>query len=231
MLNSLQNQLNHHFHDTTLLEQALTHRSYLNEHPEYEYGHNERLEFLGDAILDFVVSDMLFERFPEMSEGRMTRIRAALVRTETLAKLGRHFELGELLKMARGEEESGGRIRKTNLCNTFEALIGALYLDDGVESVRELLVPLFEPILDAVIKNAIDKDPKSRFQEWSQAQFGITPIYTTINSYGEDHDKSFTVEVWVGERVVGWGSGKSKQLSEQAAAQQALDEFAFPGEE
>ena len=228
MLQFLQERLRHEFHDPQLLEQALTHRSYLNEHPEYHLGHNERLEFLGDAVLDFIVSDMLYARYPEMSEGRMTRIRAALVRTETLAKLARQFNLGDLLKMARGEEESGGRTRKTNLCNTFEALIGALYLDEGAEAVRRVVVPLFEPILDAVIQTHADKDPKSRFQEWSQAELGITPVYHTISSIGEDHDKNFTVEVWVNNAIAGWGSGKSKQAAEQAAARQALEEFSMP---
>lgn len=228
MLDRLQAQLNHHFQNPQLLEQALTHRSYLNEHPNYSLGHNERLEFLGDAVLDFVVSDMLYGRFPQMSEGRMTRIRAALVRTETLARLARQFELGRLLKMAKGEEESGGRTRQTNLCNTFEAVMGALYLDEGLVGVQRVVQPLFNPILEAVIDQEADKDAKSRFQEWSQAEFGITPIYQTISALGEDHDKHFTVEVWVDRYVAGWGSGKSKQAAEQAAAQQALEEFTWP---
>lgn len=221
----LQSILNHQFYDESLLEQALTHRSYLNEHPQYPLGHNERLEFLGDAVLDFVVSDMLFERFPEMSEGRMTRLRAALVRTETLAKLAREFGLGDMIRMARGEEDSGGRNRKTNLCNTFEAVIGALYLDDGIETVNDFVVPLLEPLLTQVLQTATDKDAKSRFQEWSQAEYGITPSYHTIHSEGEDHDKMFTVEVRMGQQVVGWGSGKSKQNAEQAAARVALEEL------
>lgn len=221
----LQSILNHQFYDESLLEQALTHRSYLNEHPLYPLGHNERLEFLGDAVLDFVVSDMLFERFPEMSEGRMTRLRAALVRTETLAKLAREFGLGDMIRMARGEEDSGGRNRKTNLCNTFEAVIGALYLDDGIETVNDFVVPLLEPLLTQVLQTATDKDAKSRFQEWSQAEYGITPSYHTIHSEGEDHDKMFTVEVRMGQQVVGWGSGKSKQNAEQAAARVALEEL------
>lgn len=221
----LQSILNHQFDDETLLEQALTHRSYLNEHPNYPLGHNERLEFLGDAVLDFVVSDMLFDRFPEMSEGRMTRLRAALVRTETLAKLARQFGLGDMIRMARGEEDSGGRQRKTNLCNTFEAVIGALYLDDSIDAVHEFVVPLLEPLLEQVLQSAADKDAKSRFQEWSQAETGITPSYHTIHSEGEDHDKMFTVEVRIGDQVVGWGTGKSKQSAEQAAAMVALAEL------
>jgi ribonuclease-3 len=227
MLEALEKQLQHRFHNIDLLEQALTHRSYLNEHPEYYLGHNERLEFLGDAILDFVVSDMLFKRYPNMSEGRMTRVRAALVRTETLAELASGLQLGTLLKMARGEEESGGRTRQTNLCNTFEAVIGALYLDDGMAKVREIAEPLFAPLMELVILNHADKDAKSRFQEWSQAELSQTPVYHTISSLGEDHDKSFTVEVQVGDVVVGWGNGKSKQSAEQAAARQALQEFAM----
>jgi ribonuclease III len=225
ILADLQDKLHHQFHNPDLLQQALTHRSYLNEHPEYQLGHNERLEFLGDAVLDFVVSDMLFIRFADMPEGRMTRLRAALVRTESLAKISLNFGVGDLLLMAKGEEESGGRTRITNLCNAFEAVIGALYLDDGMVAVQNLLIPLFTPILEEVLTSALDKDAKSRFQEWSQAIHGITPVYQTIYAVGDDHDKLFTVELWMGAQVVGWGTGKSKQIAEQAAAQQALQDW------
>ncbi len=225
MLTELQEKLHYEFENIEMLEQALTHRSYLNEHPDYEIGHNERLEFLGDAILDFVVSDMLFIRFPEMPEGRMTRLRAAIVRTEALASLARKLGLGDLLKMARGEEDSGGRTRKSNLCNAFEAVVGAIYLDAGIETVWDIVEPLFESMLEDVLRTANDKDAKSRLQEWSQAEYGITPTYRTINATGEDHAKTFTVEVYLGKQVVGWGTGKNKQAAEQAAARQALGEL------
>lgn len=225
MLTKLQAKLDYQFEDIELLEQSLTHRSYLNEHADYDIGHNERLEFLGDAILDFVVSDMLYERFPDMPEGRMTRLRAAMVRTESLASLARQFDLGNLLKMARGEEDSGGRTRKSNLCNAFEAVIGAIYLDAGIDVVWDITEPLFETLLAEVLQAANDKDAKSRLQEWSQAEHGITPTYRTISAIGEDHAKTFTVEVCLGSQVVGWGTGKNKQTAEQAAARQALSEL------
>lgn len=225
MLTELQEKLHYEFENTDLLEQALTHRSYLNEHPDYEIGHNERLEFLGDAILDFVVSDMLYTRFPDMPEGRMTRLRAAIVRTEALAALARKLGLGILLRMARGEEESGGRTRKSNLCNAFEAVVGAIYLDANIETVWIIVEPLFDLMLEDVLRTANDKDAKSRLQEWSQAELGITPTYRTINATGEDHAKTFTVEVYLAKQVVGWGTGKNKQAAEQAAARQALNEL------
>ena len=225
MLSELQAKLHHQFNTPDLLEQALTHRSYLNEHPDYTLGHNERLEFLGDAVLDLVVIDMLYIRFPEMTEGQLTRLRAALVRTESLAKMAIIFDLGDYLKLARGEDENGGRTRTTTLCNTFEAVMGALYLDAGLDHVRELIRPLFAEMADEVIAAARDKDAKSRLQEWTQAETGLTPIYHTVAAEGEDHDKTFTVEVSLGDKVVGWGNGKSKQSAEQAAAQQALAYF------
>lgn len=225
MLKKLQNKLQYEFEDVELLEQALTHRSYLNEHADYKIGHNERLEFLGDAILDFIVSDMLYERFPDMPEGRMTRLRAAMVRTESLADLARQFELGNLLKMARGEEESGGRTRKSNLCNAFEAVMGAIYVDTGIDAVWDVSEPLFETMLDKVLQAANDKDAKSRLQEWSQSEHGITPTYKIISAVGEDHAKTFTVQVYLENRTVGQGVGKNKQAAEQAAARQALGEL------
>lgn len=222
MLDVLQTRLGHRFSDINLLERALTHRSYLNENPDYPLGNNERLEFLGDSVLEFVASDLLYRRFPQMGEGYMTRLRAGLVRTETLADFARELRLGPMIHMARGEADSGGQERQTILCDTFEAIIGALYLDGGFTAVFRVVLPLFETTLQDILINDSDKDPKSLFQEWSQATFGITPIYHTLATLGEEHEKVFVVEVHMGEEIAGWGNARNKQIAEQAAARQAL---------
>lgn len=204
-----------------LLQQALTHRSYINEHGGAE-GHNERLEFLGDAVLDFLVGDILYQRYPDMPEGQLTRLRAALVRTESLAQLAREMGIGESLRMGKGEEASGGRERITNLCGAFEAVTGALYLDQGLEAVRTFILPRLESLVDDVLEEAIDKDARSRLQEWVQAEMNLTPIYRTVSATGPDHEKEFVVEVLIGDKVVGRGTGRSKQIAAQAAARDAL---------
>lgn len=219
----IQARLGVEFRDLSLLQRALTHRSYLNEHPEHALEDNERLEFLGDAVLDFVAGAWLYHRFPEMDEGRLTRLRAGLVRTETLAAFARRYKLGEALLLGRGEDESGGRKRQKNLCGAFEALVGALYLDQGMEAVSALVEPLFGPALTDILDRAADKDAKSQFQEWSQAALGLTPIYRTVATQGPDHAKEFTVAVMLGGTECGRGIGPSKQLAAQAAARRALD--------
>ncbi len=218
----LQERLSVQFHDFSLLQRALTHRSYLNEHPEHSLEDNERLEFLGDAVLDFVAGAWLYDRFPEMDEGRLTRLRAGLVRTETLASFARRFRLGEALLLGKGEDESGGREREKILCGAFEALIGALYLDQGMEAVQRFVEPLLEPALTDMLERAADKDPKSLLQEWAQATLGETPLYRTVSSHGPDHAKQFTVEVLIGATPCGRGTGPSKQAAAQSAAQNAL---------
>jgi ribonuclease-3 len=222
-LTKVQRRLSITFRDLSLLQRALTHRSYINEHPEHILEDNERLEFLGDAVLDFIAGAWLYHRFPEMDEGRLTRLRAGLVRTEALAKFAQDFRLGDALLLGRGEDESGGRTRRRNLCGAFEALIGALYLDQGMEAARIFVEPLFGPALDDILDRASDKDPKSLFQEWSQAALGLTPIYRTVDSQGPDHAKQFTVEVVIGSTVVAQGTGHSKQIAAQAAALHALE--------
>ena len=218
----VQERLGLAFNDLSLLQRALTHRSYINEHPEHLLEDNERLEFLGDAVLDFVAGAWLYDRFPEMDEGRLTRLRAGLVRTETLAGFARRFGLGDALLLGRGEDESGGRDRQRNLCGAFEALIGALYLDQGMDVVRSFVEPLFNPALEDILRRAADKDAKSLFQEWSQATLGETPVYRTVASRGPDHAKVFTVEVLVGSTICGTGEGGSKASAAQEAARQAL---------
>ena len=222
-LTRIQGRLGITFRDLSLLQRALTHRSYINEHPGHILEDNERLEFLGDAVLDFIAGAWLYHRFPEMDEGRLTRLRAGLVRTETLAKFAQDFQLGEALLLGRGEDESGGRSRHRNLCGAFEALVGALFLDQGMEAARTFVEPLFGPALDDILGRATDKDPKSLFQEWSQATLGLTPIYRTVDSQGPDHAKQFTVEVVIGSTVIAQGTGHSKQTAAQAAAHHALD--------
>lgn len=217
----LQEQIGVQFQNDRLLWQALTHRSYINEHGEGE-GDNERLEFLGDAVLDFLVGDMLFQRFPDMPEGQLTRLRSALVRTESLAFLAAEAGLGTHLRMGKGEEAGGGRERPSNLCAAFEAVTGALYLDQGLEAVRAFILPRLESLIGQVLEEAIDKDARSRLQEWSQAELNKTPVYRTVSATGPDHLKEFVVEVLIGERVVGRGTGRSKQIAAQAAAREAL---------
>lgn len=221
-LNKFQKRLDVRFTDLSLLQRALTHRSYLNEHPEHMLEDNERLEFLGDAVLDFIAGAWLFHRFPEMDEGRLTRLRAGLVRTETLARFAESLDLGDALLLGRGEDESGGRRRISNLCGSFEALVGALYLDQGMEAAQSFVEPLLGPALDDILSRAADKDAKSLLQEWSQAELGLTPVYRTIASEGPDHAKEFTVAVMIGQTDCGRGVGHSKQAAAQLAAQQAL---------
>lgn len=210
------------FNDKTLLQRALTHRSYTNESREFLLADNERLEFLGDAVLDFVVGEFLYHRFPEMREGPLTNLRAALVRQETLATFAQQLRLGEYLLLGRGEDESGGRQRPAVLCAAFEALVGALFLDSGLDTVKSLLFKLIEPVLPRLAAWAEAKDAKSRLQEWSQSHLGATPRYKTIREEGPDHAKVFTVEVTIGGEVYGVGQGRSKQKASQQAALQAL---------
>jgi ribonuclease-3 len=213
------------FRDEALVWRALTHRSYLNERPEVSAEDNERLEFLGDAVLDFLVGEYVFHRFPDSREGVLTNLRAALVRRETLARFAQDIGIGPYLRMGRGEDESGGRERPATLCAAFEALAGALYLDQGMDRVREFILPLLDQALRRVQQEALEKDPKSRLQEWSQTVLHVTPIYRTVGESGPDHAKEFAVEVIVGRALRALGSGPTKQAAEQAAATQALGQL------
>ena len=210
------------FQDASLQLRALTHRSYLNEHPD-TIDDNERLEFLGDAVLDFVAGAVLYNKYPEMNEGGLTRLRAALVNTEQLAAFAGAMGLGERLRLGKGENESGGRQRVTLLCDGFEAIVGAYYLDAGLDAVRAFVEPLFDRAAGLILANEMDVDPKSHFQEWAQAERGHTPRYVTIGLTGPDHSRVYTVEVLVGEESFGTGTGTSKQIATQAAARAALE--------
>ena len=215
--------LNLTFKNKALLQRALTHRSYLNENPDYPLEDNERLEFLGDAILDFIIGEYLYHRFPEMAEGRLTNLRSALVRTERLAYFAGLINLGDYLYLGHGEDESGGRQRAAILCDAFEALIGALYLDKGVEPTRDFVYDLIEPSLEEILNSDSEKDAKSQLQEVAQSHYQLPPTYRTVNEEGPDHAKEFTVEAMIGEQIYGRGKGYSKQTAAQAAAQRALD--------
>jgi ribonuclease-3 len=222
-LESIQQALGHYFRDLDLLRRALTHPSYVNEHPEDGVGDNQRLEFLGDAVLDFVTGAWVYRHYADFDEGRMTRLRAALVRAETLAQLARQVKIGEAMRLGHGEEEAGGRERDANLCDAFESVVGALYLDGRMAVVENFVEPLIEPVAEATLATAADQDAKSRLQEWSQAQSGITPRYRIVTEQGPDHAKTFVAEVFLDKRVVGQGEGHSKQAAEQAAAQAAWE--------
>lgn len=204
-----------------LFVMALQHRSYRHEHPEITTD-NERLEFLGDAVMGFAVGEYLYQRFADMSEGEMTSIRAALVRTETFADFARLLKIDEQLLLGCGESEYGGRTRAVNLAGAFEAVIGAIYLDLGIEQVRKIIEPLIEPKLELILSQSLHKDAKSELQVWSQAALLLTPDYKVISEEGPDHAKMFTVEVWLGNELWGMGQGTSKRRAAQVAAAQAL---------
>jgi ribonuclease-3 len=212
------------FNDPSLLRRALTHRSYLNEHAG-ETQDNERLEFLGDAVLDFIVGALLFNRLPEMREGRLTRLRASLVRNEQLAALAAQLGIGEQLRLGRGEEDSGGRQRASLLCATFEAVIGAYYLDSGIKAVQTYVEPLFQPLLSQILSEETDGDAKSQLQEYAQSKHKKTPHYRLVSQAGPDHEQEFTVTVYIGEECVGMGAGRSKRIAQQAAALDALQKL------
>ena len=218
----LEKQLGVKFKNRELLQTALTHRSFVNERAGELVLDNERLEFLGDAVLDFLTGDLLFQRFPDMPEGRLTRLRAALVRTAALAELAEQCQLGQHIRMGKGEEASGGRKRVSTLCAVFEAVVGALYLDQGMEAVRKFVEPLFLPMLERVLAESLDQDARSILQEWSQATHNETPVYRTVEESGPEHEREFMVEVLIGEQVVGCGVGRSKRSAAQAAARAAL---------
>ena len=210
------------FRDPGFLRTALTHRSFLNEHPELDWEDNERLEFLGDAVLDFLLAEYLFLKIPNAPEGELTGMRAALVRRDTLARFATELGIGAALLVGHGEAETGGRERPATLCAAFEALVGALYLDQGLGGVGDFVMPLVEREFGYALAESAGKDPKSRLQELAQGRLGLTPRYRTAKAEGPDHAKVFTVQVSVGEIVCGEGVGPNKQAAAQRAAVDAL---------
>ena len=209
------------FNNSRLLEQAFIHRSFLNETKE-KLESNERLEFLGDSILSFVVSDYLYTQYSEFNEGILTNLRSMLVNTKSLASLSREMSFGEKLKLSKGEEESKGRENDSILANVFEAYIGALYLDQGIETAREFLLETLVPKIEVFVARRTFKDPKSLLQEYVQAQKQQSPQYKVLQEEGPPHAKIFTIGAFVNDEKVGEGTGKSKQTAEEQAAENAL---------
>ncbi len=215
------NRLNLPFHTYSLLSRALTHRSYINENRD-ALEDNERLEFLGDAVLDFLVGAWLYHRFPEMQEGQLTRLRSSLVRTEQLAEFAREIGLGGALRLGRGESRAGGRQRQALLCGAFEALVGALYIEAGLGAVSRFVEPMLIVAAKRIIALQQDKDPKSVLQEMVQARGYSPPIYRTVAEQGPEHEKTFVVEVCMDDQALGRGKGHSKQIAAKLAAEAAL---------
>lgn len=220
-LQKLREFLPENFDDIFLLTRALTHRSYVNEN-KHVLEDNERLEFLGDSILDFIVAEWLYNHFPEKQEGFLTKVRAALVHTQQLSLFARQIELGQALLLGKGEDGAGGRDRDAILCDAFEALIAAIYIKTDMETTRKFLVPFLEQESGKIIKNHAEEDVKSRFQEWAQAQGYSSPGYEIVSESGPDHAKVFEVIAIVNNRKIAKGRGSSKQQAEKAAAENSL---------
>lgn len=221
-LDSVQSVIGITFKDIQHLEQALMHRSYLNENSSM-LASNERPEFLGDALLGFVVAEELYTRFPELPEGDLTRLRSSLVRTETLARVAGTLNLGDFLYLGKGEDDSGGRHRQRNLAGTLEAVIGAVFLDQGFEVARDFILRILSSEMKKIATGEIDDDPKSHLQELIQSKQQVTPVYRVVDSEGPEHGKVFTVEVFAGETLLGQGSGRGRRMAEREAARNALD--------
>lgn len=220
-LTALQSALGVTFREPKLLQQSLIHRSYLNETPDFPLPSNERLEFLGDALLGLVVAEKLYTEFPHLQEGELTKLRTALVRRETLASIAQSLSLGDYLYLGQGEERSGGRQRQSNLSHALEAVIGAVLIDQGYNAAKELVLRLLSKMAEERIT-----DHKSRLQELVQAEWRMIPSYRVVAEEGPGHDKVFTVEVVVGGEVLGRGSGKGKRAAEREAARAALKRWA-----
>ncbi|MEX0683597.1 MAG: ribonuclease III [Dehalococcoidia bacterium] len=224
----LQDALGVSFKKIANLEKALYHRSFLNEAPE-DVESNERLEFLGDAVLGLIISHRLYEDYPAMTEGQLSQVRAILVRWDALARAAERIGLGEYLILGRGEEMSGGRERPSNLAGALEALIGAAFTDSGMNLAKELVLRLLKPDLDEIAASGYTVDSKSELQHLAQTNYHQIPQYTLISSEGPDHAKLFTVEVSVGDQVLGRGQGRNKKQAELNAARQALETLAATG--
>jgi ribonuclease-3 len=223
--NDCQKHLGISFRQESLLELAFVHPSYLNENPGFAGSSNERLEFLGDAILNFIVAEKLYEEFPELSEGNLTEIRASLVCRDTLAEIAFSLKLGDWLLLGQGEEANGGRTRPSNLANAMEALIGVLYLEQGLARARRFIFRQLKPRLDKIKVGKRTPNYKALVQELVQGQKRPTPVYRLVETAGPDHSKQFTVEILVEGEVVGNGTGKSKKAAENQAARAAWEKL------
>lgn len=218
----LEKKLDIKFKDKDLLIQAFVHRSYLNENPDFRLNHNERLEFLGDAVLELVISEYLYKQYPEKSEGELTNWRASLVNAKMLAQTAQDLELNEFLLLSRGEAKELGKARQYILANTFESLICSIYLDLGYKACNDFINKYLIVKLPVIIENELFKDAKSQFQEEAQERTGITPVYKVLKEWGPDHEKQFVIGIFLNEELVAEGEGSSKQEAEEAAAREAL---------
>ena len=218
----LEEGLGIYFDNKGLLMQAFIHRSYLNEHSDTGLEHNERLEFLGDAVLELIVTEYLYNKY-DNPEGELTSWRAALVNSKMLSKIASDLNLNEYILLSRGEAKDTGRARQYILANAVESIIGAIYLDKGFETAKEFITKNIIKELPAVLKNKLYRDPKSTFQEQAQDRVGITPTYGVIEESGPDHDRHFVVGVYLEEELVAEGGGSSKQEAQEGAAQKALE--------
>ncbi len=219
---ALEKKLKVNFKNKDLLLQAFVHRSYLNENPDFKIFHNERLEFLGDAILEHVITEHLYNKYPQKPEGELTSLRAALVNAKMLSKIAKDLGLNDFLLLSQGEIKEEGKARQYILANTFEAFVGSLYLDQGLDSCRKFIENSLVKELPSVIENGLYKDVKSKFQEEAQEREGITPTYEVLKESGPDHNKKFTVGVFLQKKMIAQGDGSSKQEAEESAAKEAL---------
>ena len=220
-LSSLEKKINIKFNNKDLLQQALVHRSYLNENPDFHLEDNERLEFLGDAVLEMVVTEYLYQNYPD-PEGELTNWRAALVNAKMLSEKADRLAVNNYLLLSRGEAKDKGRARQYILANTFEALVGAIFLDQGYEKVSQFIKKEILKELPKIIKQKLYQDPKSSFQEESQDKFGLTPAYKVIKEWGPDHAKQFIVGLYLDQKLIAKGQGASKQEAQEKAAETAL---------
>jgi ribonuclease III len=211
------------FQNKITLLSAITHRSFLNENRDAEQDHNERLEFLGDAVLELIVTDYLFNRYKDKTEGELTAIRAALVNTNTLSDASTKLGVNEFLLLSKGEAKDNGRARQYILANAFEALTGAIYIDQGYDAAQAFIARELFPRTDRIVEKKLWQDAKSRFQERAQEMVGVTPSYQTIRETGPDHDRVFTVGAFLKTDLVAEGTGRAKQEAEQMAAEKALE--------
>lgn len=221
-LSELEKGIDLEFTNKDLLTLAFVHKSFINEHPE-EKEYNERLEFLGDAVLELAVTQFLYHNYPKQPEGQLTNWRSALVKGKNLAKVSKNLSLGKFLLLSRGEDISGGREKEYILANTCEALIGAIFLDKGFETANEFILKHIVVMLDDIIAKGLNVDAKSRVQELAQDKFNVTPTYELLSESGPDHDKKFVMAIYFGKRQAGEGEGSSKQDAEQAAARNAIE--------
>jgi ribonuclease III len=229
-LKELETSIGYGFNDLSLLDNALTHRSFVNENIILPCKDNERLEFLGDAVLELTVSAMLMKKFPDCAEGELSKLRASVVNEQPLAKLARCFRIGEFLRLGKGEEASGGRTKPSLLANAFESIVAAMFLDGGFDRTAAFIEGLFEPLIEAGGAAAVYTDYKTAAQEICQNLFRELPRYLLLSETGPDHEKRFETSLVIGERVIATGMGKSKKEAEQKAAKMALETLRHPRE-